>query len=129
MRKEIKKKADLEAYLGKKLAKAVLSFGGGSRKKKPSAIEFLETKPKFYLNDGDTLHCYGVDLETSEITGERYCGSSDTAYMHREEQFGEGHTAPNNKALLFIQSYYNGRNMSWEVTLISSNLVRQLKGI
>jgi hypothetical protein len=125
--KEIKKIADLEACLGKKLARNLLKLGGGHHQKKPRRVCFYSAKPSFCLNDGSTLHAYAADLKTGELTNERYCGSNDSAMFHKEEQFGEGHEAPENKALIFKEAYWNGTNMSWTLYVISPNITRALE--
>ena len=59
MRKQIKKKADLETAVGKKLAARIAGIRNEQQqpqlwKRYPSTISFLEIKPAFYLNDGGT---------------------------------------------------------------------------
>lgn len=125
--KEIKKIADLEACLGKKLARNLLKLGGGQLQKKPRRVCFYSEKPSFCLNDGSTLYAYAADLESGALTNERYCGSNDSAVFHKEEQFAEGHKAPENKALIFKEAYWNGTNMSWTLYVISPNITRILE--
>ena len=126
MRIKIKKIKDLENTLGKTLSKNVLKFGGGTKTKKPSSVTFTEKKPIFYLNEGSTLHAYAIDLTTVEILGGHYCGSSDTTIHHQPEQLGEGYKAPKNNAIMFIEYYWNGKNMGWELTIVSDNIQKQL---
>lgn len=123
----IKKKADLERVLGGNVAKTVLTFRDGSLMQRlPRSIEFHDSKPAFCLNDGDTLQGYGIDIETGQILGSHYCGSTDTALHHLAEQFSEGAEVPGNKALVFVQEYWNGRNMSWNVTVVSPNVQKEI---
>ena len=121
----IKKQIDLENVLGKQLANTVKSWRGQLMKKLPSSVYFTETKPAFYLDDGSTLKCYAIDLANSKVIGERYCGSADTSIMHKE-QFNETAKAPENFALFFVETYWNGRNMSWSLTVVSPNFIKQL---
>ena len=122
---QVKKKADLEVALGKDLTKTVWGLRNAQWKRCPSSLSFTDVKPAFYLNDGGTLRAYGVDLQTGKITGERYCGSADTA-IHHPEQFNETATSPDNHALMFIETYWNGKNTSWSITLVSPNLQKQI---
>src|SRR5512138_2622781 len=124
---EIKKKADLKKVLGGNIAKTVLAFRDSSLMQRlPKSVEFHDSKPAFYLNDGDTLQGYGIDIETGQILGSHYCGSTDTALHHTTEQFSEGAEAPMNKALVFVREYWNGRNMSWNVTVVSPNVQKEI---
>jgi len=123
----IKKKADLETALGKKLAANVAKLRGGNvtLKRYPSMITFTAVKPKFCLDDGTTLHVYPVNLETCEIGEPRYCGCYDTIFNH-PEQLNETATAPDNRAMMFIEKYWNGRNTSWSLTMVSPNIPKQV---
>ena len=123
---KITKIAQLETLLGRTLAQEVIKLRTSNMKRLPTYVDFKAAKPSFCLNDGDTLHAYAVDLVTNEITNNKYCGSNDSAYMHQQEQFAEGHTAPENKAFLFISKYWNGKNTSWDLTIISSNYKAQI---
>jgi len=128
METSIKVKADLEKALGKKLANNLLAVARNANMKRlPSGVSFVTKKPTFYLGDnGDTLHAYGADLETGAITGEKYCGSADTVLNHFAEQQSEGLEAPEGKAMIFVHSYWNGRNHSWSVTIVSKNFTPQV---
>ena len=123
---KITKIAQLETLVGKELAQKILSLKTNSMKRLPTYVDFKPSKPSFCLHDGDTLHAYAIDLETNTITNRHYCGSNDSAYMHKEEQFSEGHTAPANKAFMFMTKYWNGRNTSWDLTFVSSNYKKQI---
>jgi hypothetical protein len=128
MRIEIQKIADMERALGKTLARNLLAWAkkdGGSLMNKPRWIEFVAVKPEFHLNDGDTLDALAVDLVTGTIQGQRYCGSGDTAINH-PEQFDATYKAPQDKGMLFIRAYWNGRNTSWTVTVVSENVPKQI---
>ena len=120
METKIKVKADLEQVLGKKLAANLLSRARSAHMKRlPYDVTFAKTKPQFFLGDnGDTLTAYGADLASGEILGEKYCGSADTILNHFTEQQGEGIEAPSGKAMIFVHSYWNGRNHSWSVTVV-----------
>ena len=121
----VKKKADLETALGKKLAANVAKLRKGDDRRYPSLITLTATKPSFALNDGSMLDAYSVNLQTCEIGNHRYCGSADTSYMHLE-QFNETATAPDNHVLMFIERYWNGKNMSWSLTMVSPNITKQI---
>ena len=122
----IKKQKDLENILGKKLAQTVKGFRKTFMKRLPFSVELRETKPAFYLNDGGMLRCFAVNLETNELLGERYCGSADTAIMHKE-QFNETAQAPNNHALMFVETYPSSGNHSWTLTIVSPNITKQIE--
>lgn len=124
----IRVKADLEKALGKKLANNLIKVARSPQMKRlPSGVQFRKQKPQFCLGDnGDTLHAYGADISTGEITGEVYCGSADTILNHFHQQQSEGLEAPEGKAIIFVHSYWNGRNHSWSVTVVSNNFVAQV---
>lgn len=94
----------------------------------PRAIYFHDTKPEFYLDNGDVLHGYGVDLVTGKVLGSHYCGSGCSTIHHRAEQLSSGAQAPNGRALMFVHEYWNGKNMSWTVTVVSPNIQREIGG-
>jgi hypothetical protein len=124
----INKKIDLETVFGKKVTETVLSFRNASMKRLPTRVEIRADKPEFHLNDGSILRAYGVDLETGEVVKEHYCGSGDSAINH-PEQFTTGQVKlPTNKALMFVECYWNGRNMSWTLTVVSQSVTSQLEG-
>lgn len=127
---EIKKIADLEKILGKSLTRNILNWAKNQQglMAKPRRVEVHTIKPEFYLSDGDTLHALAVDLASGDILGERYCGSGDTAINH-PEQFDNTYTAPKDKAMFFIRSYWNGRNHSWIIHCVvaNDNLQKMLK--
>ena len=125
MRVQTKIKADVERVLGEKLAANLLKTRTAHMKRTPNSITFCETKPSFALSDGDILHAYGANIETGEITGERFCGSGDSAINH-PEQGAEGYEAKPGYALIFVHAYWNGRNHSWVVTVVCKDLVKQL---
>ena len=128
MNAKIKVKADLEKALGKTLANNLLNAARtGHMKKLPYDVTFTNKKPQFCLGDnGDTLTAYGVDLASGTVTGEKYCGCADTILNHFAEQQVEGLQAPDGKAMVFVHSYWNGRNHSWNVTVVSNNFVPQV---
>jgi len=126
MRISIKKKADLENILGKELSTKILKLKCQSEQRLPRSVVLVPEKPQFFLNDGSTLTAYAVDLASETITNCHYCGSADTIAHHADEQLGEGHKAPENKAMIFKESYWNGRNMSYNLTVVSPNIVEQL---
>ena len=122
----IKKAADLDAIFGKKLAKAIKGLRGQTYRRIPSAVTLTETKPQFHLDDSATLKAFVLDLAKGEIVASHYCGSYDTILHHKEEQLGEGQKASEGMAVCFLETYYNGRNTSWELTVVSSNLTKQI---
>lgn len=126
MRVEIKKIADLENALGKILARNLLkTVRRETLQTKPRSVEFVAQKPAMFLGDGDTLHAYGADLDTGEITGERYCGSAESAINHPEQGY-DGNEAPKGFALIFVHAYWNGINHSWTVTVVSNEKINQI---
>lgn len=128
-RKQIKKTVDLAECLGAPIAKLVKTQmrKGDYWKRLPQSVTFRETKPAFYLNDGDTLHAYLVDLNKGEVVGSVYCGSSDTAIHHGKEQFSEGQTGQDGFAVFFVETYYAGNGKTaWAVTVVSPNIQKQI---
>lgn len=127
MQVKISKIADLETCLGKGLARDLVERRRTTMMRLPRSVKFVETKPKFYLNDGGTLKAYAVDLVAGRIVAEHFCGSSDTVMNHAGEQLGEGDQAPHNGALVFVETYWNGRNTSWSVTVVSNQITKQVE--
>jgi len=122
----IKVKADLVRALGSNLATTVLGFRRkDSYRRLPSSVAFARQKPTFYLNDGGTLDSYAVNLATGEVLGERYCGSQDTACNH-PEQFAGFDATPQDHALVFVETFCNGKNTSWMLTVVSPNVPAQI---
>jgi hypothetical protein len=132
MELQIKKIAELENTLGKTLARNILAYMkrdknmGIGYTRVPNRVEFHKVKPEFHLSDGDCLDAIAVDLTTGVIEGSRYCGSGCSAINH-PEQFDNTYKAPDNKALIFIKSYWNGRNSSWVLYVVTSNVPEQIK--
>lgn len=126
MQVSIKKKADLENCLGKSLAGQLLKRRSSQMKRVPSWVTFCEQKPSFAVDDNGTLRAYAVNLESGQILNERYCGSGESAINHLDEQFNETATAPFNHALVFVETFWNGRNHSWSVTVVSKNVTKQV---
>ena len=130
-KQDIKKISDLEECIGKKTARAIINRiqsdnQKGTVRKRPSTVHFHNTKPEFYLNDGETLKLYLIDLEKQEIEGEYYCGSGDTAINHKREQFSSGLHCKAGFAYFFITKYWNGKNSSWDITVVSDSLTGQI---
>lgn len=122
---EIKKIADLENIFGKKLAAAIIKeCRGEDMMAKPRRVGFYSEKPAYYLNDGDVLDFYAVNIEAQTIVGHHFAGSADSAINH-PEQFTMGQKVTGD-AVLAVVSYWNGRNTSWTIDVISSNYVKQL---
>jgi hypothetical protein len=125
----IKKNSDVENCLGKNLAKEILNIYKKDNRvqNKPKRIYFETSKPKFCLNDGSTLKCYVVDLSTSKVIGNRYCGSGCSTISHQPEQLSEGFEPPLGHALLFVESYYMGGDKhAWDLTVVSTEIVKQV---
>jgi hypothetical protein len=128
MKVSVKKKAELEAVLGKKLANNLLkSARKGFMKMLPFQVEFVESKPKFYLDNGDMLKAYAFDLE-GNLLGEAYCGSGDTVMHHSGAQLGEGQKAPEGTIVAFVNTYASSQNHPWVLTIVSNDLQKQLVG-
>lgn len=126
MNVSIKKKADLEATLGKNLANSLLKAGRKKfMKMLPMSVDFKESKPKFYLDNGDMLRAYAFDLE-GNLLGEAYCGSGDTVMHHAGVQLGEGQAAPKGVIVAFINTYASSQNHPWSLTIVSSDLQKQI---
>lgn len=124
----IKKKADLEAIIGKSLTKELCArVGKPDTQKKPKRVYLKSEKPKFYLDRGDVLYAFGVNLKTEEITGYKYCGSEDSTYMHYSEQLGENGSPEDGFAVFFVTNYWNGKNRSWDLTIVSPNITQQIE--
>jgi hypothetical protein len=122
---QIKKLADLEKVFGKKLTKTVKGFRKAYMKRTPFSVTLTEVKPSFALGDGDMLRCYAVNLTTGEVIGERYCGSG-ASEMNHPELFNETAKAPENHALIFVESYASSSNHPWTITVVSPNITKQL---
>lgn len=118
---KIKTNAEVVAIVGERFAKTLLKLRKGSWTRLPYSIIHSTKKPSFGLNDGGTLHCYLVDLTTMEVAAEHYGGSADTILNHKKEQLSEGATPPEDLAYLFIETSWNGRNMSWFVTVVTTH--------
>jgi len=114
---EIQKKSDMVEIFGANLAREVLGVHRGNWKAKPQCVTIVETKPAFYLGDGDCLLAYGIDLVSEKVGRSHFCGSGDCAINYPEQQV-TGIKAPANKALMFVHSYWNGRNTSWTITVV-----------
>jgi hypothetical protein len=125
MEMRIKNKADLENVLGKKLADNLLKAAKKpSMKRVPMSVYFKSEKPKFYVDDGGSLYAYAVNLETSEIMKEHYCGSGNSSINHQVEQFSEGYSAPEKTAVIFVERFQSSSNCAWIVTVVSNNFVK-----
>ena len=121
----IKVKADLEKCLGVKLAAKVVNLAGEGCQRYPRRVEFCAAKPCFYLDDGQTLKAFAVDLNQGEIIGERYCGSGCST-MNHPEQMSQGEKVKEGFALAFVETYWNGRNMSWNLWIVSDSIQKQI---
>lgn len=124
--KTVKKVAELSALLGVGLANAILARRSENMKRLPTSVAFYNAAPGFHLNDGSTLTAYAVNLETGEMN-ERYCGSGCTSINH-PEQFISGYVPPEGCAMIFVERYWNGRNMSWNLVVVSRNIQACLDG-
>lgn len=127
----IKKLADLDAILGKTLARNFLAHiksERGSRSQKlrrvPYGVNFHTVKPKMYLGDYDTLTAYLVDLSTGQVVNSHYCGSFDSALNHSEQ--GARGAVAHGFAVLMVTVTGSGGNLSWYLDVISSDLVSQI---
>lgn len=121
----IKKIADMEMVFGKQLARAILGLRGQCERAKPTGVTLTSEKPQWFLNDGDTLEAHGIDLVNGKILFKHYCGSGDTAVFH-PEQLSEGYCPPENFALLFKKTYWNGSDFSWHLTVVTKNIPKQI---
>jgi hypothetical protein len=117
----VKKKTEFEQMFGKKLADEIIKEvrKSGGRRLLPSSVIVCNTKPAFYLNDGDTLRAYRLDLINQKIIGEHWCGSGDTTINHKE-QMAEGEF-PDSETILFVREMWNGSTMSWYLTVVTKN--------
>lgn len=123
----IKKKADLENVLGKKLADLFTKeVRKGFMKRLPYSVTFTKTKPSFHLDDGGILKAYAINLETSELLGEVSCGTGASVINNASLQLSEGYKAPKGHALCFVETTYNGRNHSWFLTIVTDDYTEQL---
>lgn len=122
----VRTNADLAAAVGERLATLVRAWRRDTWQRLPRAVHFYREKPKFWLNDGQTLDAHAVDLVAGEQTGEVYCGSGDTAVMHRDQQLGEGGAPADGQALIFVETHWNGRNMSWTLHVVTPSFARQV---
>jgi len=128
MRTPIHKIADLEKALGKSLARNLLAAARrGTMQSRPKSVTFTNSKPQITpLDDYGTTHIYGANLKTGEITGSHFAGSYDSILNHANVVMSEGDHAPADHAMLIVQTYWNGRNHSWEVTVVSDNITNQI---
>lgn len=129
MRQQIKKKVEFENLMGKELANNLLKkLRQSSMKRLPSSVTFSKIKPQFCLNDGDLLSYVPVNLTTGEVGEERYGGCNDTIMHHIPEQLGEGAiNMPRDAAIVFVENYWNGRNRSWRLTVVSDSVIGQIE--
>lgn len=123
---KIKAASDLALVLGKKLAATMIETVRGTEKdtqKKPRRVTFYGAKPAYYLNDGDTLHFYRVDVVTGTITGYHYAGSAESAVNNGPAQFSEGQVPdPMVDAVLAVRKYWGGNQTFWEIDVISQHV-------
>ena len=125
----IKNNADLDAALGAKLGKAVRGLRNDSQQRLPRRVEFVREKPAFYLNDGSILRAYAIDLVSGTVLGSVSCGTGSGEFRADVAlQNSTGQTAPDNHALMFVESFWNGRNHSWALTIVTHNIPQQLVG-
>lgn len=116
---KIKTKDELILAAGERLAGVLMRLRKGSWTKYPYSVTLATKKPSFALNDGGTLHCYLLDLTDMSVLAEHYGGSNDSIINHTREQLSEGATPPEDFGYLFIETYWNGRNMGWFATLVT----------
>jgi hypothetical protein len=127
MEVKIKNKADLESVLGKTLTSNFMKVARKEfMKTKPMSVNFSETKPKFYLDNGDMLRAYLVDIETSQVLAEAYCGSGDTVLFHAGVQLGEGQRVPDGQAILFVNTYASSQKHPWFLYVVTNNFQKQV---
>lgn len=122
---KIGKASDLDAILGAKLAKALIAeVRSDNMQKKPRRVSLYTAKPAYYLNDGDTLHFYRVDVVKGTIEARQYGGSAESA-IHHPEQFAEGQQpSPLVDAVLAVRTYWGGSQTFWEVDVISLHVAQ-----
>jgi hypothetical protein len=126
MQHKPKNKQDFLQTLGKPLGEAILALRRPSQKRLPHSITFTDKKPSFALDDSGTLNAYAFEIATGKLLGEKYCGSNASIMNMSQYILGEGATAPDQCALVFIETMWNGRNMSWFVTVVSDNVTKQV---
>lgn len=115
----IKKKEDLVKCLGKKIAESILKEGRSpSMKRVPFSVRFMNSKPKFYLDDGGGLFALAFD-KNGEFLAKKYCGSADSAINHSFEQLSEGINAPKDSIIIFVERYASSSNCPWTLTVVS----------
>ena len=122
---KINKASDLNGIMGAKLAKSLIAevTRGGNTQKKPRRVTLYTSKPSYYLNDGDTLHFYRVDVVTGTILAHQYGGSADSAANHPVEQFSAGQSPdPMVDAVLAVRTYWGGGQTFWEIDIISQHV-------
>jgi hypothetical protein len=124
---EVKKNVDLIEALGNQVALTVKGFAKkGSMKRLPSVVRFTETKPQFHLGAGSLLYAYVIDIASGKVLADKYCGSCDSVIHYGNEHFSEGQRSQSGIAVMYVESYYNGRNHSWDLTVISEDICKQI---
>jgi hypothetical protein len=123
---DCKKKEDVEKALGKSLANNLLKAARkGFMKRVPFSITFTDSKPQFYLDNGDMLKAYAFDMQ-GNLLGEAYCGSGDTVLHHAGVQLGEGQKAPQGVIVAFVNTYASSSNHPWSLTIVTNELIKQI---
>ena len=115
-----KKKIDVINFLGKVIGEKVLSFRKDSMKKLPANINIVSETSPVYLPDSGTLSMIYLDEQTGKVLDTVFGGTYDSCINFSKEQFSQGKRPEIGQIWVQIDTYWNGRNMSWNVTIIKN---------
>lgn len=120
---EIKKKADLVSVLGEQLTSDLLrKFRSDSTllKRLPRNVRIVPSKPSFALADSGTLTAFRANIVTQKIEDSHYCGSGESTLNNMSAQLSEGAVPKRGHIIMFCETYWNGRNHSWILTIVAN---------
>lgn len=119
-----KNKAEVVNALGKSITDEIYKFKKKGTRRNPLFLYFMKSSPSFAVDDGGGLFAAPVDLVSGKLLRDWSYHGSGNSTINYLEQTSEGATAPENKAIIFIE--YSHGYSSWTVTVVSPNITKQL---
>ena len=116
-----KKKIEVINFLGKTLANTVLSLRRSEWRMLPANICITNETSPVYLPDSGTLHTLTVEEFTGKIIENKFGGSYDSCINFADEQFSSGKKPQDGYVIIQLDTYWNGRNTSWNITVIKND--------
>jgi hypothetical protein len=129
---QVKKNSDMDTVFGNggqnllRQIRDILLRGGSNLRTRPRSIALVAAKRPFHLNDGDTLHAVGLELNGLRVTGETYLGSGESAINFWRAQHAEGQSPAAGQAVIFIRTFWDGQKTSWSLEVVSVDIVKML---